>query len=478
MFRLLNRILFYLLCAIVVYSCDFVDLRPVELSVEPGVSGSLLAEHYSPVILHFNTEMEKNDAEGLLQISSDLGVTAGDRSWRGNDLYFIPIAGWTAGIKYTLTLLGTIRAVDGRELKIEKFVSFYAINKNAPPLLERFSPGDGESIRTSDVVLTYHFSYSMDRLSVESGLLVEGIGNKTFEWLADDKILNVIPEKQLTAWTSYRWSLKESAKSREGVPLPKTYSGNFTTNLDQTLPFVKKVFPVMNSGGLWFPTGMDIETGLKPENGIAVEFNKDMGESALRSIRFEPSQTGRIEFLSGNSIVYIFSRALEPQIKYTLIISADTKDSEGLKMGEEYRISFVPDVPYLEVLSFIANNGDAEINNFSASGSALTIRVDPADGSANFSIRFSLPFEHEEKQNTALKISLYPFFPGDLMPVALQNVIWVSGDLLYMTWEGMEASSNNKTNFYKLLIPGGKGGIKNEDGIYMKEDCCIYLEAK
>jgi len=477
MFRLLSRVLVLLLCATTLLSCALIDLRPIGLRVKPDKPDSLLAEFYSPVILSFDTEMEKNEAEGILQISSDAGVMAGDRFWKDYDLYFVPIAGWTAGIKYTLTLLGTIHSIDGRELKIEKFISFYAVNKNSPPVLEKACPADGDSIGTNNVILEYHFSCSMDRLSVESALIVEGIGNKTFEWLADDKILNVTPEKQLSAWTSYRWTLKEGAKNREGVPLPKEFSGHFITNLDQTLPFVKSVYPVLNSGGSWFPTGADIETGLKQGNGIAVEFNKKIDDSALRSIRFEPSQTGRTEFLSEKSIVYIFSRDMEPETNYTLIISGDTKDSEGLKLGKDFRISFIPDIPHLNVLSFIANGNTIDMNNFSAPDNPLTIIADPASGSTSFSIRFSLPFSSEEKQNTALKILLYPFFPGNLMPVALQNIIWLSDDLLYMTWEGLEAS-DIKSNFYKLMIPGGKGGIKNEEGIFMKSDCYIYLEAK
>ena len=476
MFRLSSNVPFAFLFAVFFVSCGFVDLRLVEVDIEPNETGSLLAEAYSPVILKFNTEMEINDAEGILQISSDSGVTAGDRFWKGNDLYFVPIAGWTAGVKYTLTLLGTIRAVDGRELKIEKFVSFYAINKNAPPVLERFSPADGESVRTGNIVLEYYFSRSMDRLSVESALTVEGIGNKTFQWLGDDTILNVIPDKQLSPWVSYRWSLRENAKSIDGVPLAKSFSGQFTTNLDQTLPFVEKIFPVMNTDGSWFATGEDIETGLKTGQGIAVEFNKPMGENALRSLRFEPSLTGRAEFLSEKSIVYIFSREIEPATTYTLIVSGDTKDSEGLKLGADYKINFVPDIPILKVLSFTANENVTEMENFSASKNSLKIKTDPSIGETSFSIYFSLPFSNEEKQNTALKISLYPFFPGNLAPVALQNVIWVSDDILYMTWENLEAS-DNISNFYKLTIPGGKGGINNGEGMYMKEDVFIYLEA-
>ena len=148
MFRFWNRKLLILLCVILTFSCGFIDLRPINVKVEPGESNALLPESFSPIILKFDTEMEKNGAEGLLQISSDSGVVNGDRFWEGNNLYFVPVAGWAAGVRHTISLSGTVRAVDGRELRLEKFVSFFAINKNEPPFLEWFYPEDGASTGT------------------------------------------------------------------------------------------------------------------------------------------------------------------------------------------------------------------------------------------------------------------------------------------------------------------------------------------
>jgi hypothetical protein len=467
-----------LLCAILQVSCGFVDLRPVGITVEPGESGALLSEPYTPVVLRFDTEMEKNDAEGILQISTESGVVIGDRFWEGNDLYFVPTAGWTAGIRHVLSLSGTIRTVDSRELRLERFISFYAINTNEPPLLEFSSPTDCASIGTGNFVLELRFSRSMDRLTVESALILDGIGNKTFEWSANDTILRVISDNALSPWTSYRWSLKDSAKSIDGVPLPKTYSAQFITDLDTTFPKVEKVYPVQKDKNRWFPTGRNIANGLESGNGIAIEFSKTMGESILRSVRFDPSLTGRAELLSEKSIVYIFSGDPKPETTYTLIISGDTKDSEGLKIGADYRINFVPDIPYLNLLPFFADEDSGIMKDFSETNNPIKIPVDSATKEISFTLRFSLPFtSNEEKQNAALKISLSHFFPGTLASAALRNVLWIGNDRLQMIWEGLEAGNDNEPHYYKLTIPGGKSGISCGNGIYMKEDITIILEA-
>jgi hypothetical protein len=420
--------------------------------------------------------MEKNDAEGILQISSDVGLVNGDRLWKGNDLYFVPAAGWTAGIRYTLSLLGTLRSKDGRELRLEKFVSFYARNKNAPPFLVWYSPEDGASVGTGGVVMEFCFSRPMERLSVESALTVEGMGTKSFEWLADDTVLKVIPDKALASWIPCRWNLKDTAKSRDGVPLPKSYSGQFTTDQDRILPRVERIFPVLNAGGCWYPTGAGIETGLAAGQGIAVEFNKIMGETVLRSLRFEPSLTGRTELLSEKSIVYILTRDPEPETTYTITVSGDTRDSEGLKIGADFRINFIPDIPYLTILSFRADGGPV-MENISAANNISQVPVSPTAGELSFTIRFSMPFGTEEKQNTALKIFLSSFFPGTIPPVALKSIQWISDDRLRMEWEGLSAGSESENHYYKLTIPGGKSGISSGEGMYMKEDKTIILEA-
>jgi hypothetical protein len=360
-------------------------------------------------------------------------------------------------------------------MRIERFVSFYAINKNSPPVLEQYNPADGSSIGTNNTVFEFNFSRSMNKNTVESALTIEGIGHKTFEWSDNDKILKVTPDKVLSPWIMYRWNLKESAKSTDGVPLPKAYSGYFTTDLDQVLPNVTNIYPVLFSDGCWYPAAINLETGLRSGQGIAVLFNKPMGDNVLRSVRFEPSLTGRTEMLSENSIVYIFTKDPDPETTFTLIVSGDTRDSEGLKIGGDYRLNFTVDIPYLNVLSVASGNGQS-IEDFSVISNIFPISVDQGTGIITFSVHFSLMFGLVEKQITPQKITLSPFFPRTLPPIALCYVNWISDDRLLMQWEGLNAG-NEVPHYYKLTIPGGKGGINPNTGIFMKEDIVLFLEA-
>ena len=471
--------IFGLLCAIIftqcylLISCGFIDLRPINITIEPGKAGAVLPAADSPVIIKFDTEMIKNDAEGILQITSDSGSVSGDKFWKGNNLYFVPVQGWTAGIRYALSLTGSIRSIDGRELRIERYISFYAVNNNHPPVLVYHNPPDGASVSTNNINYEFHFSRSMDRLSTESALILEGISKKNIEWSADDKILKVALENALSPWVLYKWSVRDSAKSADGVPLQKTYSGHFITDMDQTPPKVTGIYPVLNENGRWYATGLEMETGLRQGHGIAVEFNKPMGESVLRSLRFEPSLQGRTEYLSEESIVYIFARDPEPETIYTLTISGDTRDIEGLKIGTDFKIYFTPDIPVLKILSVKAGGNEID---FSQANNPARISIDAATGLLDLTIYFSLIFDFNEMKNAPWRITLAPLFPRSLSPVALQYVNWASGDRLLLRWEGLK-TGDEYPHYYRLTIPGGAGGISSSPGINMKENITILLEA-
>jgi hypothetical protein len=108
----------------------------------------------------------------------------------------------------------------------------------------------------------------------------------------------------------------------------------------------------------------------------------------------------------------------------------------------------------------------------------LPVAVSEADGDLiRFTIRFSLPFSEEAKQKTALAVSLVPFFPPNLDPIALRFVSWLSDDRLNMEWEGLKAGSSAVPHYYRLKLPGGRGGIDNGGGMYLSQDISLFLEA-
>jgi hypothetical protein len=462
--------------------CGFADLRPINVNTVPAIMNTVLPSAYSPVIVTFGAVMERAGAEELLQITYSGGSVQGNLSWQGTSLVFIPAAGWQAGIRYMLALSGSAYALDGREIKIEKYLPFYALTAAGPPLVESFVPPDGAStgVGPDETQLVLRFSRAMDRLSTETAFVFEGAGKKIYIWEENDTLLRVRSENNLAPWTVYRWSLGEGALSREGVPLGKKTGGHFITDSDRSVPCVSDVYPMLQSDGRWIPAGGSIERDLGPGQSIGIDFNKAMNETILRSLRFDPSLPGRAEFLSPSALVYIPDRNPEPETVYTLTIGADAEDTGGIKMGNDFTVHFTAGIPFLTALSFAADGAPvfgSSPGGIGAEPSVVQVPVDIAGGNVlRFTLRFSLPFDTETKKDAVFRISLEPFFPGNLMPVKLRFSEWLSGDMLRMEWEGLEAAAE-EVHYYRLTIPGGRGGIISGEGMYLAKDITLYLEA-
>jgi hypothetical protein len=471
-------------CLLSVTSCGFIDLRPITVSTTPSCAEEVLAAADTPVIVHFGTEMERAAAEKALSVTGMTGAVTGNVSWRGRDLYFVPVSGWSPGIRYTLALSGTVFSVDGRELRLSMYVSFYAVSKSAIPVVRAFSPADGGSVGVTAEdggMVCVVFSCAMDRRSTEDAFSWDCPGEKICEWFDNDTRLEVQTKDVLSAWSSYRWSVSEAALSAERVPLLTSYTGQFVADKDVLVPEVIRTFPMVQAGGQWRDTGGSLAGDLGAGQAIGVAFNKAMDRStALRAVSLVPSVSGRTEMLSESSIVFIPESDFEPERVYTLSISKDTQDKTGLKLGTEYQEFFTPDIPFLDLVSVSAaapSVGDSVV----LSGGDLKNRTSHAiklttPEVLRFSVVFSVPLSDEALVDVASRITLDVYFPLVLNSVRLKSVRALSADSVTFEWEGLECGTAAVRHFYKLFVPGGKGGITNGGGSYFREDRVLYFE--
>lgn len=471
--------------------CRLIDLRPIRISTVPGSAWAILPEADSHIMVCFDTEMEKPAAENALQIFSPMGMAEGEYSWAGNSLHFVPSIPWMPGLRYALKLSGTVVAVDGRELTLSRDIPFYAVSRSALPYVRSFFPPDGLSVGVSpDSVLELDFSLPMDRRAAENAIKLEVPGSKFFEWHDDDRKLRVSSDRPLDPWVIYRWSVSDTALSREGAPLAKEVSGRFISDLDREFISVARLVPLLPPAGIpgpesalelwggWFPAGPGLEQGPGHGQGIGVEFSKAFdNESLSRAFSFTPALPGRVEILSPTSAVYVPAKDPEPETVYRMRISGSLKDSGGLKMGEDYSTSFRTDLPYLRVSS--VSSPDTKEPFDSAGGGVFTVPVN-SGGRIRIILHFSLMFDSEDpsaREESVFKISFRPFFPISLLPVSLRTALWISSDQLFLEWEGAEAGLPSEPHYYRLNIPGGSAGVQNGMGSYLKEDLVLYLEA-
>ena len=477
-------------------SCGFADLRSIGLTTTPAEPYQILPYANSSVILYFDTEMMVKETEGVLQILSPSGTVEGDLKWEGNGrvLHFIPASSWSKGLRYVLKISGNVYSRDGREFFISRDIPFYAMAKLPLPYLVSSYPADGASTEAfipGESMLSLRFSLPMDRESTVAALSCDGLDQKNpdfiehyIEWSDDDRVLSIRPANALYAWTVYKWSITEKALSRDGAPLARTASGRFITDQDEVFPEVVKIIPLYksedNAGlwGSWLPLDINLDNGLGPEQAIGVEFNKPMDIERLRSsFSFEPSLPGRVEIISPLNAIYIPDRNPEPETFYTLKISGEARDERGLKLGDDFTLVFMSDLPYLRVASLTFDEVPPLVIHEPLKAKLFAVQVDEAEGVMRFTIRFSLGFSALAQREGTPRITLAPFFPGTLGSLNLRFVRWLAPDLLRMEWEGVETGKPGEPHYYKLTIPGGRSGIANGDGSYFNDEIYFYLEA-
>ena len=480
----------YIACAAALASsCGLVDLREVSVRTEPAVAGAVLEKRETPVRVLFGAEADRSDAEEAFAVLSETGSVGGDIAWDGASFSFVPVDGWKSGVRYRLTLSGTISCADGREARPDIDLTFTAVRPIGAPQLTAAAPADGASVGTRSeegAMIVLSFSEAMDTRSVQDAFSLEPGADMDFSWGGGDRVLTAIPRDALPACVSYRWKLTSEACAADGAPLASGSSGRFTTDGDHTKPRVVSVRPVVRSGGAWVDTGATLSE-LGNGQAIAVDFSEPMqADSVVSSIRIEPAFSGRTEVPATITAVFIPDKAPGYGVPLTLVVAADARDLAGLKLGSDYREVFIPAIPPLSVLSVTAGGGETALPPYASAtpalGTELAVTITPPDGTLTLAIRFSASFDAPSRAAVIDFIALDAFFPASSLSPELRAVSWPSADTVSLTWEGLERSAAAAPRLYLLSIDGGSGGLSNgnnsESGLVLADDVALLLETE
>jgi hypothetical protein len=465
-------------------SCGFIALEPVTVTAYPAESGTVLEGAFTPVGAVFGAEMRRHEAEALLTVSQAGKSVDGRLGWQGQTLSFTPEGGWEPGRQYELSLSGSALAVDGREARPWVYITFYAVSAEPPPHIIACTPESGAEVgvnRDGGAVVGFHFSQAMDRTSTEEAFSWDAGGDRVYDWSDGDTTLRVYSEKDLSPWRLYSWTLAKTARSTGGAYLARGSEGSFITSGNRsesrTLPEVEETYKVWQPDGDWTRLSDSIEE-IENGEGICINFSKIMDIDSVRSaISVSPSLSGRVEFLDKGSggyyhdtALFVPSEDLKIGVTYTLIVSADAKDTYGLRLGEEFTAAFKSGLQFLALQS-VKFGTEPAIDYADLAEPCRTSLFSP--GVLRAAFNFSAPLENPGL--AAGLIRLEPFFPGTLDPVALRSAE-ASGCSLILEWEGLSAGADDTPHFYRITLPGDSGGLLAETGAYMKEEITLYVE--
>lgn len=458
-------------------ACSIVDLRPVTASVEPGRPYEVLPSRDSALSARFSVEPSRPEAERAFLVRGPDGPVEGDFAWDGAGFSWTPIAPWDPGLRYRLTLRGSVPVADGREANPEIDLPFFAVRAGAPPAVLSFWPPDGASIdpaEAGEATLRLEFSEPMERGSVRAALSFQPAIDFELRWDEGDGAAEAVVARRPAPCAYYTWTLGPSARAADGAPLAGSLRGSFSTDSDPSPPRVERCYALVRSGGAWAEAAPGL-AGLAAGLSLGVSFSEPIDQgSVAAAMRLEPGLAGRVEAGGPSLAVFTPERDWPPESSYYLVITTAVKDLSGLRMLEEYRERFEPAVPHLRVLGLSV--GGAATADFGGLG-VVDVSPDPPEGVVSASVRFSAPFDPASKAAAAERVELSAFFPPTLASPALRWACWDTDDTLSLAWEGLSNGSYEIPHYYKIIIRGGLGGVRSSSGSYMSSDAAAFFRA-
>jgi hypothetical protein len=314
----------------------------------------------------------------------------------------------------------------------------------------------------------------MDKPSVQDAFMINGFTDKQFNWNEEGTVVTITNKKNIAAFETYTWTLGTAAKSEDGFPLAKEVSARWTSDAETRKPEIAEVCTVIKKelsfGTEWQKTGILGEKGAGHGEAIKITFTKSMDASGMKSaVRFEPSLSGSVEVLNSRNIIFIPDRDPLIETYYVMTVSGEVKDKQGITMGEDYRVPFLPDIKYLHPVVIDVLSQDV------SNKGAVDVILENTESEIQLSIDFDQRFSSENQIDCINRLKLSRLFPSDAPTPALISARWSYAKTLDMIWSLSPGVSAAGRLYYKCVIPGGQNGITNGDGAYLKEDIVFYV---
>jgi hypothetical protein len=452
-------------------ACSFVSLEHLTIDTNPAHDGAVLPAG-DAVSVAFSIEPDRTSAEHAFKLSSAAGTSAGDFTWTGNGFSFSPVPPLKKGYLWTLSVIGAIKAKDGRSFDVSKSVSFFSGSSSGLMTLDSFSPAQGSTVGT-DAALILDFSRAVDPHLFRSNFILSPSTDYDLAWSADCHSATLSPKPGWRTLSTYAWQVKADLADEAGVPMACPYAGGFVVQAEGTAPALVSVGPALFADGRFSPLSVGLDK-LGYRDAIYLRFDKEVTrESVSAAVKITPAVKGRVLQDGPTNFAFVPEEGFAAGTIYKLCVQSGVADLAGNTMREEYLQWFSPQVVALRVAA-IHIAGDAAISDF-GDGYCYGFTPQIPDESALVALEFSSPIvDAAQRQRTVVLVSCSSLFPAALSP-ELKSAQWVSDTRLELSYAGFSPSTLSKTYYYKLLLPGGVGGIGDGAGGTMEADVWLVL---
>jgi hypothetical protein len=481
--RCLRKPLLFILQVFLFQGCFLIEFSPAEgIKTNPEEENQIICKD-EKLFVSYNFDPEKNSAESLLRITDYSGRTDGTISWQDNKMIFSPKKEMTAGRRYTFDYSGTVIKKAGGEVECERLIPFYY--REAPleiPALKSAFPLSGSIIKGNEII-EVRFSKQMDTDSVRKGFSIQPETEYTLSWNAQETELTISPGSIWKNLTSYTLSFSPEICSKDSAPAETEYSITYYCCDSYIKPEIINVYTALNSITFSYPLVSNDLNQIKYKDAVGIDFSADMDrESVENSLSISPFIPGRKIWKNSSSLVFIPERGWLWNKLYTVDISKNAESENSIAVGENYSLSFSPDINCLNLLSIGGKSGDGFPYSSFSESSPVSIDSGPVSPySYTFTFFFSEPFlTDEKKENAQNNINIISLFPPDAASPYPVSFSWLNNLSLSVNFSGFTPYNSEKdiVYYYMLTVKGGSEGIINNDGSFMEKTISQLLRTK
>ncbi|MCB8937108.1 MAG: Ig-like domain-containing protein [Ardenticatenaceae bacterium] len=299
------------------------QIIPADGSVGVQTDGAITVLFNRPVVPLVSSGQQADLPQPL---SFDPPVS-GQGEWTSTSIYrFVPDEPLAGATNYRLAIDDALTDVVGVSLASPFSSQFTTLS---PEIVSIQPDSTANLVPTAPITIT--FNMPMDRAAAESAISLTGFdapaADIAYEWLEDDRVVQLTPQEILALDTTYQLQINNSARAANGAA---SLAGTETVTYQTVpLPGIVRTMP---------PPGGPVE---RFQRGVTIQFASPMDWDTVEgNIRIDPEPATIRPFINQFSNEISLDFNLELNTTYTIIVPGFVADPYGNTLGEPYTFRF------------------------------------------------------------------------------------------------------------------------------------------
>jgi hypothetical protein len=450
--------------------------RPEIISVNPAHNSRQISPG-SVITVDFSKPMDTVKCNNEFSLNGESGKVEGTFFWENDDtrMVFTPRNDLPPAGRFVLRVTENAEDKKGNDLKNEFLSDFFVSGENTAPYILSFTPAANSTGNSPVTPVVITFSEPVSLNSIYKGISITPSVQGVFSWNrgeSDSDEITFTPLYGFSYGVTYTVTMSDSIPDLNGNRLRDNLVFNFTTGDDFVKPELSVSQDRGQTGVLNFSEAL-VNNGAEKDRMLIILFSEIINTDNLRSaVSITPAVGYFIssEVSNGRTTAYInFTENLLSEEIYTLKINSGITDLQMNPLVHDYRFVFVTD-GVNSIAPSVLEIGDLNpppppALQFWAKGEIQMLPLQAVPLFYNdIIIDFTSPV-------APASLSVYAEnAAGAGGSPAVININWPEGNFDRFTRLSFGLYNVAAGNIYRLVIKGGKNGLRDLNGNYMKND--------